>query len=110
MTRPFTHNPAPTACRAETPAGGTNKSTTPQYMEPTCRGQIDQMAEDERSQAERLLHAISTVCAAVVIAGLTTLLIVNLFPPLSPLGGYGLGARDLSSRLGAEATCFELLP
>lgn len=82
----------------------------PQGTEPSVDRIFDQMAEDERSQAERLMHAMSKVCAAVVIAGLTTLLIANLFPLASLLGGNGLGACYVSPSIGAEATCFEMRP
>lgn len=65
---------------------------------------VGTMADDERSQAERILNAISHFCAYVAIAGVLTLFFVNMISPgLSPGSECGPGLHNLSQlEAGAE--------
>ncbi len=56
----------------------------------------ESMADDERSQAERILNAICHFCAYVAVAGILTLLVVHVISPESCPGECGPGLHDLS--------------
>jgi len=91
------------------------KESIPRWMDGGCSQEFHSPFEsineeslewEQLTQAQRILHAISVLCAAVVISGVLTLLYVNLFASVSPLSrgcGYGLGEPNISPQVVAEA-------